>query len=720
MHARRIVALVGTVVLLAIALASPAADWLVGTASAHMGHERPQIGGAPRPKSVAAGPHGRVKIVGDGGAAAIRLLRTTDGTFQGSFDLANVGDGPLRIYRVGVLVDDAGTPRAPGGLSVQIVPGSSPIVAAGEARSYTVTWRPDATGPRELTGYLSVDSDAAATGATDYDPPSIVAIAADGRPPLLHRVLSVAWLAPLLFTLLALFGFRRAAGGERMLQRASSALAALYAVVTILPLATLVRGLGRADGNDGLQHIERSRLFGPFEYFLGVDGVSAVLLAALGVGVLAIVLAMPATHPGTRGTIGFAGVLASGAALVLVAQSLALVTLGYVLATLAISILARRDLTRTRGADRRSGPGASLAGLIGSLALAIATIVLARGSGGGLLADGTETLTSLSIPEIARSSAHGHAVHVDAVGTLLGLPIERGLAVLVITAAVALAPGMPLASWLADVVTEHEPFVGALVASVASLVSVAVLLRILVPLLPQASHWAEHAVLALGATTAILASLSAIFAREAPRAVGELAVAGGGIALLAPLSLTPQGLTAGVALAVTRALALPLLILVVGALVSRTGELRIAKLGGLFRSAPRLAVALALAIVAAGLLPGGSGFWGASLALHGWVGQSPHLALLAFFAVAATAVAHARLGRLLVGEPPPGLSASPSLEPHGGRVPDVFRDERPWLVLLAVAVIVIAFAPRLVLGPTAPTVLDVFRVLDAPGPTQVA
>lgn len=711
-------ALVAVVILL---LGTPLSDLFVNVADAHMGHEHPQIGGPSRPKTVPQGPHGRVRISGDhAGTAAVRLVRASDGSFSSGFELANVGDGPLRIYRVGVLIDDAGQAHAPGGISVQIVPGSTPLLDPGETRLYTVVWRPDPSAPRELSGYLSVDTDAAGPGATTWDPSSIVALSADGRPTILHRLLTVAWLAPLLLTLLALFGFKRAAGSARMLHGAASVVAALSAVVSVLPLATLVHGFGRANGNDGLQHLERAHLFGPVEYYLGVDGISAVLLAALGVAVFAIVLALPTTHPGTRGTLACAGVLTSAAALVLVSQSVALVLFGYVIATVAVSILGRRDVTRRLGAERRSAPGTVFAGVVGSIALAIATFTIARASGGGLLADGSDTPTALSIPELTSAAAHGHGLHIDTGSTLLGLPLEHGIAVLILTAAFALAPGMPLASWLSDLVREHEASVGALVTAVTSVVSCAIMLRVLVPIVPSAARWAASGVLVLGATTALVASLSAFFARDATRALGELAVASGGIALAAPLSLTVQGLTGAVAFALVRSLALPMLLLVVGAIVSRAGEARFSRLGGLTKTAPWLAALLALSLVGAGLLPGGGGFWAACLTIDGWVGQSPHLALFLVLAMLATFVAYARVARLAVGAPPASLRARPSLEPHGGRVPDVFRSERGWLIVFALAVLVLALLPRLVLAPTAPAALDLFRSLDAPGPTQVS
>ncbi len=702
-------------------LASPFDAAWVRTASAHMGHERPQIGGPPRAKAPAPGPHGRVRIKGDGGEARVRLTRQSDGSFAGGFQVANVGDGPLKIYRVGVLLSDDGEALVPAGVAVQIVPGSSPLVAPGEARPYTVSWRPAANGPRELEGYLTVDTDAAAPNATEWDQTSVVAISAAARPLPLQRALTVAWLAPLLVSLLAAFAFRRAAGGDRMLHRAASAVAGVVAVVSAFPLATISRELGRDAGNDGLSFIERSRLFGPVEYFLAVDGVSAALLAASGVALFAIVLASPASRPGFRNTLLAAGVIASSTALVVVAQSLALVTLGYVVVAVVVAMLAARASTRRSHVEAvRSGRAAMFAGLLGSVALAVFTSQLGQASGGGLLADGSDTKVSLAIPEIARAAAHGHALHADATHHLLGLPLDRGLAVLAIIAAFALAPGMPLSSWLGKLVAEHEPSIGALVTAFTSIVSVAVLLRVTIALVPTGARWASSTVMVVAAVTAVFAAASAIRYGELGRVAGDLVVATGALSMLAAFSLTPQGLTGAVAFSIGRSLAGPALILVVGAIVLRTGTSQLAELGGLGRSAPRLAALLGVAVLSSAAIPGGASFWGAFLSMFGWVGRSPHLALVGALAFGATAVAHARLARVVVGEPPADLSAQAALEPHGGRVPDLFRSEHAWVAVVVVGLVLLTLAPRLVLGATSPAVLDLFRALDPAGPTQVS
>jgi NADH-quinone oxidoreductase subunit M len=292
--------------------------------------------------------------------------------------------------------------------------------------------------------------------------------------------------------------------------------------------------------------------------------------------------------------------------------------------------------------------------------------------------------------------------------------------VLALVAALALAPGMPLSSWLVELVAEHEPSVGALVTAFTSLVSTAVLLRVTIALVPTGARWASSGVLVVAALSALVAAGAALRRDELGRVAGHLVVATGALSALSAFSLTPQGLTGAIALSIGRALSAPLLVLAVGAVASRTGTPRLSELGGLGRSAPRLAALLGLAIVSSGAIPGGAAFWGAFLALAGWVGRSPHLALLAAAAFGATAVAHTRLARLVVGQAPPALANQPELEPHGGRMPDLFRRERAWALVLVLGVLILTFAPRFVLGATSPAVLDLFRALDPAGPTQVS
>ena len=63
-------------------------------------------------------------------------------------------------------------------------------------------------------------------------------------------------------------------------------------IASTIPLALFVRSVGREDGNDGVQMIERAVVSG-VDLFLGVDGLTAPLLPIPAILFLACVLAAP-------------------------------------------------------------------------------------------------------------------------------------------------------------------------------------------------------------------------------------------------------------------------------------------------------------------------------------------------------------------------------------------------------------------------------------------
>jgi NADH-quinone oxidoreductase subunit M len=356
-------------------------------------------------------------------------------------------------------------------------------------------------------------------------------------------------------------------------------------------------------------------------------------------------------------------------------------------------------------------------GVIASATFLWLTHHLARVTTDVVALDGSRSDMAFLLQDASRELLHGHAI----AGDLLGLPIVRGLAVLAIVCAGALSFAAPFHRLGADLAAELDAAPAAVIVAMSSLAGAFVLLRFGVLLSPEAARWASPGLAILGLVTIVAAVASAATTTDLRRLAGVLPSAAAGALFVAASSLTPQGTQGAIAIAVSRPLAAALLVLLAGALVSRTGDADLSRWGGFGRQAPRLAGALVVALAASAGLPGGASFWGAWLGLLGSVGRAPAIGALFAIGLVATAMVHARLWPLIAGRPDPGWERSAALEPFGGTVPDLRAGgERAWAFVLLAPLVLLTLTPRSWLGVSNQLVLDVLPYVDPPGPTQVA
>ena len=289
-------------------------------ADAHMGAERFKL--EKRVSVPPKGPRGQLELRSLSGEAGVKLLRGEGSDYSGAFEVRNTGPGPLIVNRVFVL-DADDDPRSPSGLVAQPEGGTRTAIAPGQSRKYLVTWHSVDARVSELYAQLVVDSDAAKPDAKVVDPPKLIGVVAQRRVGITRHLLVLLVTLPLLAALLALASRFVRSLGDRTLRIAAGAIMFVEASLATWLFAGFDRELGKRDGNDGLQFIERTILDkqNGIELFLGVDGLSvAAVLAATVVGLTAI-LATDASRGGVRRAIGGTGIVLSGAVLVLVAQT---------------------------------------------------------------------------------------------------------------------------------------------------------------------------------------------------------------------------------------------------------------------------------------------------------------------------------------------------------------------------------------------------------------
>ncbi len=681
----------------------------VRPASAHLGAEQPRIVGRARPELPREGPRGRLEIVGDGTSPKLRLVPGRSEA-TGTFQIKNVGEGPLEVFRVGFEREE-GLPRAPAGVGISSGERETKPLQPGEVRTYTVTWRWDESRAMQLYGTLAVETDSAAPGAAVYDATQVVALVADRRPSHLRSILSLAALAPLLATLFALLAKTRL--HERRVAQIGAAIAAFAAAIACVPLASFARRLSREDGGWGLQHIERARMFGDVEYFVGVDGLSAPLLPLAAVVLFAAAASARPGRPSAASIVGWGGVLASATTFFVVSQSLALSAVALCVAAAAASGL----VWSAAGAAQRS-VALQVTIALGASAIAfVAFVVLVRSASfPSRLWDGTLVERTLALPELAREVAHGHVARDGA--RLLGMPFDRGAVTLLALALAGVGAIVPFHAW-APAVTRLGGSTAALLLGATSILSGVALSRFSVALYPEATRSASTLLCVLGLVSVALAGLRACVDSDLRDLVGRLAIASGGLALFSLGTATPAGIQGHLAITITRALALPLAALAVSALAERTGDTTLERGGGLARATPWLASLWVLALGAAALAPGSGGFWGALLAIVAAMGRAPWLALAMVGALALSTAGSLRGLSAVMGPPPAWWKASAHLEPNGGTPADLRRDDLPWALVLALLLVALAVGPRLWLDLSDATIMDVYRSAEPQGPTQV-
>lgn len=538
----------------------------------------------------AAAPRGALSVRPASGAAPLALARH-GAAFEGTLVVENVGDGPLVVSRVTLRADDD-DPRSPPGLAV--IQDALPVMLAPHAsHTVKVEWKPSGRA-RQLFGHVVVTSSDEERGE------AALGVVADGRGSLGAHVLALLVIVPLLGAVAALAAKRLRRDDPAAPARVGAGFTLAQAAFAGVVFASFDPAMGRADGNDGLQLVERAawvRSLGA-EWFLGLDGSSAAAVCVLAVVVAVCLVALGARGDVPGGVVAALLVASSGLTGVLLARDLLLFSaalgLGYggLVAALALSG------PKATGAALRAG----LTFALGFVCWAGAVAILHGASTPAFMLDGARASHHFSMAEIERTAMVGK--------TVAGLPANKTAFVLSAVALFALGGAFPFHGWLGRAAKDVGGPVFALACALGPRVAVVALLRVNYILLPEAARWAEGPLVALGAVSVAYAALLAVAERDWRRVLAHAATAQTGLAFASLATATAEGCAGAVALVPAQMAAIAAAALAVDAVEARTGTADLAGLGGLARASKGLAAIVVLAHAAIAGLPGLAVFWG--------------------------------------------------------------------------------------------------------------
>ncbi|MCQ8192089.1 complex I subunit 4 family protein [Streptomyces rugosispiralis] len=300
------------------------------------------------------------------------------------------------------------------------------------------------------------------------------------------------------------------------------------------------------------------------------------------------------------------------------------------------------------------------------------------------------------------------------------------------------APMWPLHSWLPDAHTAAPTVGSVLLAGVLLKMGTYGLVRIVLPMTPDAAHTyapylAAFAVvgiiygslaclaLALPSPTTTLNGGSALFERggakgDLKRLIAYSSVGHMGFVLLGIATLTPTGVNGALFANIAHGLITGLLFFLVGALKDRSGTTDLDQLSGtsgaaLYGRAPRLGGLLAFGAVASLGLPGLAGFWGEMLAMFGAFDPADglsrpayltYMALAAFGTLLTAAYMLIVVRRVCMGDHP--IEPGTGTEAERPALADVHGHEfAAWSPLVALTVLA-GLWPAALLGLTDPAV----------------
>ncbi|MBI4954018.1 MAG: NADH-quinone oxidoreductase subunit M [Myxococcales bacterium] len=668
----------------------------------------------------AAGAEGRGRIeLGPttGGRGSIDLVTEGEG-YQGTFEVRNVGDGPLTVTRIATRTS-AEDPRMPPGVGLKEHPIPF-VLEPGETTEVTVRWTPGAARARELYGHVLVESDAVREDGTPRLQPAAVGLRAE-RPLGLgpfdwigRHILSIMTFLPLVGVIAIfiahLLGYKK----DKYLRLMTVVLMGLEVLLAAWLYYKFDSRMLRGDGNDGFQFVDRVVWVRSLnvEYFVGVDGISItmVLLTALISFVGAI--ASYSVEKQLKGYFAMYNLLVVGMMGTFVALDLLLFFVFW-----EVMLLPMYFLIGIWGGPRRQYAAIKffVYTLAGSVFMLLGFIFFYLNSDPTYMVDGQSVTRIFAIPELQRVAWLSKGL------LILGMSAVKVVWVWLFVAFAIKIPMFPFHTWLPDAHVEAPTAISVILAGVLLKMGTYGILRMNFALLPEATRWAAPAMAIFGVINIIYGAFCAMAQKDLKKLVAYSSVSHMGFTLLALGALTPQGIEACLVQMFNHGLITGMLFTLVGVVYDRVHTRDLDKFGGLAQEMPLYSAFVGFAFMASLGLPGLSGFWGEAMTFIGSFPRYRLLVVIAATGVIVTAAYHLwALQRMFLGKFREEWRTNKYLEPHGGRFPEINGREMFSLAPLAILVLVLGFWPRPLLRLIDQGSLQVHRMIDTGSVAPVA
>ena len=277
-------------------------------------------------------------------------------------------------------------------------------------------------------------------------------------------------------------------------------------------------------------------------------------------------------------------------------------------------------------------------------------------------------------------------------------------------------PVAPLHTWMPDAYSE-APTAGSMVlAGLLFKLGTYGILRFGVFLLPHAAIDLAPVLLTLGAVGIVYGAVVATVQRDLKRLVAYGSLADVGFIVLGLFAFTGQGESGAVVEMVNHGLTTGALFFLVGAVLSRTGTLKISEMGGLQKAAPVLAAVMIAVVMAAVGLPGLNGFVGEFLVLVGTFITHRWWAVVGTLGIVTSAIYLLWAYQRVFQGPIRGAAAEPVGAAAGTAVRDITWREAAALAPLLAGIVFVGVYPKPLLDRITPSVDHLVSHVQASDP----
>jgi NADH-quinone oxidoreductase subunit M len=271
------------------------------------------------------------------------------------------------------------------------------------------------------------------------------------------------------------------------------------------------------------------------------------------------------------------------------------------------------------------------------------------------------------------------------------------------------APLIPFHTWLPDAAEEAPVGTSVMLIGILDKVGTFGMLVVLIPIFPEASVFFAPAFVILAVAGIVYAGLIAIAQTDMRRLLAYVSISHFGFIVLGIFAFTTHGKTGAIVYMFAHGLSTAGMFLVVGILIAQRGTADVRGFGGVAKVAPKIAGAFLVSGLATLALPGLAGFVGEVMVLVGAYQRYQVAAVIATsgLVLAAIYVLWA-YQRVMTGKPTPEVA----------KMRDLNRIEIFALAPVMVALVIIGFAPQMIVNPVQPEVVQMQAALgvdiDAP------